>query len=113
VLVAEKPGITNFASIVFSGVGDIMKEWADPDIAYSRVTRLGEGMTGLCDTQPRSLLLDMQLCLLTVLAIFSRRRALVALQSLPSMTSAPSEPVHLASQSKPLVPMLPPGSDLW
>lgn len=110
-LLTVKPGITDFASIVFSDEGDILKDQADPDIAYNQLIRPGKGMLGLVYIQHRSFLLDVYVCLLTLLAIVSRRRALGALQSLLSMIGAPPELLRLASRSSPLVPMPPPGSD--
>ena len=35
-LLSVRPGITDYASIVFADEGDILKEYADPDIAYTR-----------------------------------------------------------------------------
>ena len=38
-LLTVKPGITDFASIVFSDEGDILKDVEDPDIAYNQLIR--------------------------------------------------------------------------
>jgi lipopolysaccharide/colanic/teichoic acid biosynthesis glycosyltransferase len=110
-LLAVKPGITDFASLVFADEGDILKNQTDPDIAYNQLIRPGKGMLGLFYIRHRSLPLDVYLCLLTMLAIVSRRRALGALHSLMSMIGAPPELLRLASRSSPLLPMPPPGSD--
>jgi lipopolysaccharide/colanic/teichoic acid biosynthesis glycosyltransferase len=110
-LLAVKPGITDFASLVFSDEGDILKNQADPDIAYNQLIRPGKGRLGLFYIQHRSFALDVQLCLLTVLAVISRSRMLGALQSLLSRVGAPPELLHLATRSSPLVPTPPPGSD--
>ena len=110
-LLAVKPGITDFASIVFSDEGDILKDQADPDIAYNQLIRPGKGMLGLFYIQHRSSLLDVYLCLLTLLAIVSRRRALRTLGSLLTLLGAPPELKRLASRSSPLVPTPPPGTD--
>jgi lipopolysaccharide/colanic/teichoic acid biosynthesis glycosyltransferase len=110
-LLAGKPGITDFASIVFADEADILKGLPDPDIAYNQLIRPGKGMLGLFYIQRRSFLLDVYLCLLTVLALFSRRHALAALVRLLSSIGASDKLQQLASRSSPLVPMAPPGSD--
>ena len=110
-LLEAKPGITDFASIVFADEGDILKDAADPDIAYNQLIRPGKSALGLFYIEYRSFLLDVYLCLLTVLSIVSRRRALADLASLLSRMGAPSDLVLLASRSSPLMPMPPPGSD--
>ncbi len=110
-LLSVKPGITDFASIVFSDEGDILKDQADPDIAYNQLIRPGKGRLGLFYISNASLWLDVQLCWLTVVGIFSRPRALVGVQSLLRSLSAPNELVDIASREKALVPSPPPGGD--
>jgi lipopolysaccharide/colanic/teichoic acid biosynthesis glycosyltransferase len=110
-LLKVKPGITDFASIVFSDEADILEGLPDPDIAYNQLIRPGKGMLGLFYIQRRSFFLDVYLCFLTVLAVFSRRRALVALGKLLSTMGAPNELQELASRASALVPIPPPGSD--
>jgi lipopolysaccharide/colanic/teichoic acid biosynthesis glycosyltransferase len=109
-LLSVKPGITDFASIVFSDEGDILKDQADPDIAYNQLIRPGKGRLGLFYISNASLWLDVQLCWLTVVGIFSRPRALVGVQSLLRSLSAPNELVDIASREKALVPSPPPGA---
>jgi lipopolysaccharide/colanic/teichoic acid biosynthesis glycosyltransferase len=46
-LLSVKPGITDFSSIVFSDEGDILKDHADPDIAYNQLIRPGKSALGL------------------------------------------------------------------
>jgi lipopolysaccharide/colanic/teichoic acid biosynthesis glycosyltransferase len=109
-LLSVKPGITDFASIVFSDEGDILKDQADPDIAYNQLIRPGKGRLGLFYISNASLWLDVQLCWLTAVGILSRPRALVGVQSLLRSLSAPNELVDIASREKALVPSPPPGA---
>jgi lipopolysaccharide/colanic/teichoic acid biosynthesis glycosyltransferase len=109
-LLAVKPGITDFASLVFADEGDILKDQSDPDIAYNQLIRPGKGMLGLFYIQRRSLSVDVYVCFLTVMAVVSRQRMLRRLRSLLSSLGAPPELLHLASRSAPLVPMPPPGA---
>jgi lipopolysaccharide/colanic/teichoic acid biosynthesis glycosyltransferase len=108
-LLTVRPGITDFASIVFSDEGDILRGQADPDIAYNQLIRPGKSMLGLFYIEHRSLVLDVQLCVITLVAIISRRRALDRVASVLAGLSAPDDLIEIASRRLPLVPMPPPG----
>lgn len=108
-LLDVKPGITDFSSIVFSDEGDILKEQEDPDIAYNQLIRPGKSMLGLFYIEHRSLILDIQLCWLTAIALLSRERALVLVQALLRTRGANAELLEIAAREKPLSPMPPPG----
>ena len=110
-LLDVKPGITDFASIVFSDEGDILKDQADPDIAYNQLIRPGKGHLGLFYIEHRSLWLDIRLCWLTAIAIVSRERALRGVTQILRNLSAPAALIEIASRAKPLVPAPPPGGD--
>jgi lipopolysaccharide/colanic/teichoic acid biosynthesis glycosyltransferase len=110
-LLSVKPGITDFASIVFSDEGDILKDQADPDIAYNQLIRPGKGKLGLLYIANRSILLDIRLCWLTAVAILSRPRALAGVQSLLQSLDASRELIQIAGRQNPLVPSPPPGGD--
>lgn len=110
-LITVKPGVTDFSSIVFSDEGDILKDAADPDIAYNQLIRPGKSALGLYYVDNSSLWLDLQLCVLTAVAIVSRARALRALQSVMARMGAPRELMRVASRVEALVPMPPPGGD--
>lgn len=108
-LLAVKPGVTDISSIVFSDEGDILKDAADPDIAYNQLIRPGKSMLGLFYIEHRSFLLDIRLCVLTVIAILSRERALRGVQSLMRGLKAPELLCTIAARQTALVPMPPPG----
>lgn len=110
-LLEVAPGITDFSSIVFSDEGDILKDQADPDIAYNQLIRPGKSLLGLFYVDHRSLLVDVQLCVLTAVAIVSRRHALQGVQGLLRKLDAPASLVEMAGRQKPLVPQAPPGSN--
>ena len=109
-LLDVKPGITDIASIVFSDEGEILKDAADPDIAYNQLIRPGKSRLGLFYIDHQSMWLDLQLVVLTAVAIVSRRRALHALQRLLRGLGAPAELVQVAGRAEPLMPAPPPGS---
>lgn len=110
-LLDVRPGITDFSSIVFSDEGDVLKDQADPDIAYNQLIRPGKSILGLFYVANRSLLVDIRLCWLTVFAALgSRRQALEGVARLLSELGAPAELVALSRRETPLVPTPPPGA---
>jgi lipopolysaccharide/colanic/teichoic acid biosynthesis glycosyltransferase len=109
-LLSVKPGITDFASIVFSDEGDILKDQPDPDIAYNQLIRPGKGELGLFYIANQSLLLDIRLCWLTAVAIFSRPRALTGVKALLRALKASDDLLVIAAREKPLLPSPPPGA---
>lgn len=108
-LLTVKPGITDYSSIVFSDEGDILKDQPDPDIAYNQLIRPGKSMLGLFYIESRSLLLDIQLCWLTVVAILSRQTALSGIQVILQRLGADPSLLELAARQRPLTPRPPPG----
>lgn len=110
-LLQVRPGITDFASIVFSDLGEILQNASDPDVAYNQLVRPGKSMLGVYYVDHMAFRLDLQLCWLTAVALVSRPRALAGLQRLLQSLDAPAELLRIASRSTPLVPMPPPGSD--
>ena len=74
-LLGVKPGITDISSIVFSDEGDILKDQPDPDIAYNQLIRPGKSILGLLYIENQSFALDICICFLTLIAIFSRKKS--------------------------------------
>jgi len=109
-LLTVKPGITDFASIVFSDEGEILKDADDPDIAYNQLIRPGKSYLGLFYIDHQSFLLDVQLCLYTVIAILSREKAITRVSSILERMGAKQELIILAKRTEPLKPMPPPGA---
>jgi len=110
-LLDARPGITDFSSIVFSDEGEILKDQADPDIAYNQLIRPGKSILGLFYVAHRSLWVDIHLCWLTVFAALgSRRQALDGVAQLLAGLGAPDELVSLARRTAALVPTPPPGA---
>jgi lipopolysaccharide/colanic/teichoic acid biosynthesis glycosyltransferase len=110
-LLSVRPGITDYASIVFSDEGEILRDQADPDIAYNQLIRPWKGYLGLFYVANRSLWLDLKLVLLTAIAIISRRRALAGVVQELSKRGASANLIRIASRVEPLVPTPPPGTN--
>ncbi len=103
-LLEVRPGITDFSSIVFSDLGDILKGHVDPNLAYRHLVRPGKSQLGVFYVEHRSLWVDLQLIWLTGLAFVSKPRALEGVQRLLRRLGASPELVDLAGQQKLLVP---------
>lgn len=110
-LLSVRPGVTDYASIVFADEGDILDGQSDPDIAYNQLIRPGKSRLGLFYVDQSSSSVDVLLCMLTALAIVSRRRALKGVQRLLAAQGAGMELVTLAGRRDGLVPSVPPGGD--
>ena len=107
-LLSVRPGITDFASIVFADEGAILLGHSDPDYSYNQLIRPGKSLLGLFYVDHNSVYVDLCLVLLTLLAIFSRKRALSGVQVLLRSLDAPLDLVDLASRKIVLRPMQPP-----
>jgi lipopolysaccharide/colanic/teichoic acid biosynthesis glycosyltransferase len=110
-LLSTKPGITDFSSIVFSDEGDILAGRADPDLAYNQLIRPWKSKLGLLYVDHQSLLIDIKLVVLTVLAVVNRPIALNAVHSMLTDIGADEDVVQVSLRQSALVPSVPPGSD--
>ena len=109
VLLSVKPGITDFASIVFSDEGEILKDSEDPDLEYNQLIRPGKNYLGLFYIKNSNLFLDVSLCFITLIAIISRSKALSMVNRILRRLNASDEMIDIALREKPLKPMAPPG----
>jgi lipopolysaccharide/colanic/teichoic acid biosynthesis glycosyltransferase len=109
-LLGGAPGITDFASIVFSDEGEILAGEADPDLAYNQLIRPGKSRLGLFYVEHSNVALDLQLILLTVVAIISKSAALRGIINVLDRLHAPADLIEIARRDGPLVPAPPPGA---
>ena len=110
-LLDVRPGITDFASIVFSDEGDILSGADDPDLRYNQLIRPWKSRLGLFYIKHQSMLLDVTLILLTIIAIFSRKKALTGVQIILRRLGADEKLISIASRTNQLQPCPPPGTD--
>ena len=111
VLLTVRPGITDYASIVFSDEGEILKGASDPDLRYNQLIRPWKSRLGLFYIGQRGILLNFKLIGLTAVAIVSRSKALSHVADDLTQRDAPLELVNIAQRNEPLMPASPPGSD--
>jgi lipopolysaccharide/colanic/teichoic acid biosynthesis glycosyltransferase len=110
-LLTVAPGITDFASIVFSDEADILAGRADPDLAYNQLIRPGKSRLGLFYVANANVALDLQLILLTAVAVVSKPAALRGVLRVLERLGAPRDLIDIARRDRPLVPAPPPGSE--
>jgi lipopolysaccharide/colanic/teichoic acid biosynthesis glycosyltransferase len=110
-MLSVPPGITDPASIVFSDEGEILKGSTNPDLRYSQIIRPWKSRLALAYIDHRSFWIDIQLIVLTVVAIFSRPLALRALGSLLHGWGLDPLVIRMAARREPLLAYPPPGAD--
>lgn len=109
-LLSAKPGITDFSSIVFSDEGDILKDSSDPDLRYNQIIRPWKSRLGLFYIDHQSLILDISLILLTIVAILNKNKALLGVAWLLEHYNAEKQLVTVARRQQELYPFPPPGA---
>ena len=108
-LLTVKPGITDFSSIVFSDEGAILESYEDPDLAYNQLIRPLKSRLGLFYIDNSSFKVDLSLMVLTVVSIFSRKKALDGVSGILNNLNAEHSLVAAAKRDLPLKATPPPG----
>lgn len=110
-LLDVRPGITDFASIVFSDEGSILAQHSDPDLAYNQLIRPRKNRLAMFNIKISGVLLDLKVCILTFIAVFSRSAALKGIVRLLEINGAPDELLEYARRETELTPIPLLGSD--
>ena len=110
-LLTIRPGITDFASIIFSDEGSILEDSADPDLDYNQLIRPWKSRLGIFYIDNSSFGLDLKLMIITAVAIFSKKRALILINNILHKKRAGSLLVEISKREKALEPFPPPGSN--
>ena len=108
-LISVKPGITDFASIVFADEGEILKDKPDPDIAYNQLIRPWKSRLGIFYVEHRSLAVDLRLIALTAQGLVDRPAALAGVHKLLKRLGADEQLQRVALREQPLTACPPPG----
>lgn len=103
-LLSVRPGITDLSSIVFSDEGEILRDAADPDRAYADLIRPWKSRLGLVYVRKSSLMLDLRLLWLTLVAIVDKPRALEGVATILRELGVDMELRKVALRQAPLVP---------
>ncbi len=111
-LLSVKPGLTDFASIIFSDESDIISNKYNPDIAYNQLIRPWKSKLGLFYIDNNNFLIDLIIVFITFLSLFSRKKALKSLSRLLIFLKAPKDLINISKRENLLIPSPPPGSDI-
>ena len=111
-LLVVRPGITDFASIVFSDEGEILDGSDDPDLSYNQLIRPWKSRLGLFYIDKKNIILDFKLIIITAVSVISKRKALGLLNRILASLDADEKLVEIAKRQKKLEPYPPPGLDL-
>ena len=104
------PGITDFASIVFSDESLILKNSSNPNLSYNQLIRPGKSLLGLFYLKKKNIFLDICLIIITIINVFSRSTSLRLVTYLLKKLKASNKLIEIASRKKPLEPSIPPGA---
>ena len=110
-LLSVKPGITDFSSIVFSDEGKILENKEDPDLSYNQLIRPWKSRLGLIYIKHKSILLDLELMIFTVVALISKPMALKWVVKKLERFDVDQKIIEVAKRENELYPYPPPGSD--
>ena len=109
ILLEVKPGITDFASIVFSDESEILKDHQNPNIAYNQLIRPRKNYLALTYIKNQSINLDLKIILLTIFSFLNKRKALNLIVRILRDFNTKEEIVEMARRNYKLKPMAPPG----
>jgi lipopolysaccharide/colanic/teichoic acid biosynthesis glycosyltransferase len=110
-LLTVRPGITDLASIVFSDEGKILEGSINPDLDYNQLIRPWKSRLGIFYVNNKSIWIDIQLMLLTAVAIISKSKSIKSINKILSKKLANEELIRVSLRVDPLIPSPPPGSD--
>ena len=110
-LLSVRPGITDFASIVFSDENEILADCEDADIGYNQLIRPWKSRLGILYVEKRNLFIDFMLIYQTIITILSREKALKGINKILNNIHAPRAVIDVSKRDCQLVPTPPPGSD--
>ncbi len=109
-LLSVKQGITDLSSIVFSDLGDVLKDSSDPDLVYHQIVRPWKSRLSLVYVENQSLWLDIRLIFLTVVTLVSRPLALEGVNKILLELGVDKQLCQIASRQTELYAFPPPGA---
>ena len=110
-LLSVTPGITDFASIIFSDEGSILEHENDPDLAYNQLIRPWKSRLGLIYIENQSLLLDIQIVIYTFISLLSKQISINWIIKKLIKFKAEKELIRICKRDNKLAPYPPPGQE--
>ena len=108
-LLAVKPGITDFSSIVFSDEGEILSRSINPDYDYNRLIRPWKSKLGLLYIKKNNFFLDIILLFLTFFNLINRNKTLKIISLILKKLNADKELFEIVLRKDTLKPSNAPG----
>jgi len=108
-LLSVKPGITDFASIVFSDEGEILKNSINPNLDYNQLIRPWKSRLGIYYVNHQHLVSDLYIICLTFFSLFSRENTLLNIHKYFLKKNVSSNLKEIVKRDSVLTPYPPPG----
>ena len=108
-ILTVKPGITDFASIVFADEGDILFGSEDPDLKYNQIIRPWKSRLAILYVEKNNFLIDIYILFLTFFSFFKRKYTLSLLSKFINKVSDDKMLVDMCRREFSLKSMPPPG----
>lgn len=109
-MLTVRPGITDFASIVFSDEGSILGDSDEPDLKYNQIIRPWKSRLALFYIENRTFLIDVKIIVLTAVAVVSRKYALKGVVSILKQLNADDMLICVSTRQESLRAYPPPGA---
>jgi len=109
-LLTIRPGITDLSSIVFSDLGEILKNSRDPNLDYNQLVRPWKARLAMVYVDHGSIGMYLKIVWLTVVNIIDRKSALRGVVKVLERVNASEELISIAARKKQLKPHPPLGS---
>jgi len=107
-LLSIRPGITDIASIVFADEGELLAGCTNPTTEYDRLIRPWKSRLGLLYVHKRSIKIDIELVLITLVVIINKELGLHCLNKLMRAIGADEALLQIASRKHPIPIISPP-----
>ena len=108
-LLKKRPGITDFASIIFSDEGEILKDSLDPDLDYNQLIRPWKSRLGIIYVNEHNLMLDIKIILLTVISFYNRKKSVKIINQFLKTKICEDKLIEVCRRETELQPYPPPG----
>jgi len=110
-LLAVRPGLSDYSSVVFTDLGEIVKSQKNAHLAYQQLVRPWKSRLGIFYVENPSLAVDAGIVIATAAAIVSHRAGIAMVACILQAQGAPPDLVEMAQRNSSLKPTPPPGSD--
>ncbi len=110
-LLSVRPGITDYSSIVFSDLAEVLAGSSDANIAYNQLVRPWKSRLGLHYVQTMTPGTDVRLVLYTFTSSLARPWTLQRLVAQLKRSGAPTPLCEVCLRDRPLTPSAPPGAE--